>query len=132
MSVIPQSPVIDATLTILDGLSWPVGDAHAPDADPPYLVVYSLDDEAYDGPINDGQADVHHNIQVTSVGETSEQARKLADKAREALTVVAYSVAGRSVQQVELRDGGGIERDPDDSPPVFYAVDVYRVITFPA
>lgn len=133
--VVPQSPVIDAVLTVLETTAWGVGDAQAPDGEvPPYFVVYSLEDESYSGPINNTQTDVFHNFQITNVGETAEQARKLGDKAREVLTVAALdaALAGRSVQQIELRSGSQVERDPDDSPPVFYSVDVWRVITTPA
>ena len=136
-TVVEQDPVVAAVITTIDTLSFSVGDGEAPENPSPafpYSVVYSLDDELRTGPMSDGQADVIHNIQVTTVGETREQAQKLVDKIRIKLleTPIPLTIASRSVQLVDLADGGIVERDETEQPRLFYAVDVWAITTTPA
>lgn len=130
-TVVPQDPLVKAVIAALEATNFPVGDVRAPEGSIPYSVVYGLDDEDLDGPMNDWQADVRHVIQVTTVGETPEQARMLQDKNRVEIYQTA-APAGRSVALVERTGGAGVERDPDEQPPLFYSVDIYTITTTPA
>jgi hypothetical protein len=132
-TIVPQDPLVKAVITTLEAMAnpRPVGDGRAPAGGFPYTVVYSLDDEAVDGPFNDWEADVTHTIQLTTVGETPEQARMLQDANRAAMHTLA-APAGREVSQVRRSGGMPVERDPEEQPPLFYAVDVWAVVTTPA
>ena len=136
-TVVPHRPVTQAVIDALSlAVGFAVGDGQAPD-DPspayPYLVVYSLADADRSGPISDGQADVTHNIQITTVGQTPEQATSLMDLAAVGLRGLdAGAVTGREIQLVEETFSGGVERDDDFQPPLFYAVSIFDIMTTPA
>ncbi len=128
-----RRPVVDAAIAAAATAGFPVGDGQAPaGAVPPYAVVFALDDSDSDGPIDDWEADAVHQIQVTSVGETREQAQGVADEIRKKMTPPNMTVTGRRVLWVQVAVGGGVERDDDTKPPLFYAVDLYEVATTPA
>ena len=136
-TVVAKRPVTDATLfTLIAALSFEVGDNQAP-KEPrtpvfPYCVVYTLDDESRTGPMNDGQADVIHNIQVTTVGETAEQASSLSDLVAVAMRAdAALVIAGRVVSLVEELEGGGLLPDNEFQPPLFYGVGIFAITTTP-
>ena len=137
-TVVAKGPVTDATLVALnDALSFAVGDNQAPpeprSPDFPYLVVYTLDDTERSGPMNDGQADVVHNIQVTTVGQTRDAAQRLSDLVLAAMRAdEALVIAGRAVLLVEELDGGGLIRDDEFQPPLFYGVSLFAITTTPA
>lgn len=130
-TVVTQDPLVEAIVTLLTFDTFLAYDTEAAAAAPfPYSVVYSLDDAVRSGPMWDGQADVMHNIQITAVGETATQARKLQDKNRAILLETdAISVTGRSVELVDLDAGGGVERDEAEQPRLFYAVDIWMIHT---
>ncbi len=132
-TVVTQHPLIEAVIALVTFDTFLAYDTEAPrDAPFPYTVVYSLDDALRSGPIWDGQADVMHSVQTTYVGDTAEQARKLMDKGRGfMLAQGAITVTGRSVQLVDLADGGGVERDEDEQPRLFYAIDIWEITTSP-
>ncbi len=122
----------DAILAAAATAGFPVGDGKAPTGvTPPYAVIYPLDAADRNGPFNDPEADVIWEFQITSVGETREQAHGVADKVRTVLTPSAISVSGLRVLQVLIDLGDAVERDDDVKPPLFYAVDIYRIWTTP-
>lgn len=141
---VPLDPVVLAVIATLDdALTVSIGDHQAPaDPDPefPYSTVYLIPDADRSGPMNDGQADVVHNIQVTSVGETRQQAQALADDVNVAMRdettppnpASKIVIAGREVSLVEIVFDGSIERDDGFQPPVFYAVQIFDITTTPA
>ena len=133
-TVVAQHPLIVAVLGVVTFDTFLSYDTEAPrDAPFPYTVVYGLDDALRTGTMWDTQADVMHSVQTTYVGETAEQARKLMDKGRAVMLAdAAIAVAGRSVQLVELSDGGGVERDEDEQPRLFYGIDIWEITTTPA
>ncbi len=130
-TVVTQDPLVVAFVALLTFDTFLAYDTEAPPAPPfPYSVVYALDDAEKSGPMWDGQADVMHNIQITVVGETAEQARKLRDKTRtEILAENAVTVAGRDVALVDLDTGGAVERDEAEQPRLFYAIDIWMIHT---
>ena len=137
-TIVLKGPVTEATLVTLNSaLSFDVGDNQAP-PDPrtppfPYAVVHTLDDELRTGPMNDGQADVIHNIQVTTVGQTRDQAQRLSDMALAAMRADdALTIPGRLVLLVEEAEGGGVTRDDEFQPPYFYGITIFAIMTTPA
>ena len=133
-TVVLQHPLVVAVVGALTFDTFLAYDTEAPAVPPfPYSVVYSLDDAETSGPMWDGQADVRHEIQVTCVGETVEQARKLQDKNRaQMLGDPPFAVIGRSIQLVDLDAGGSVERDEAEQPRLFYSVDIWMIYTTPA
>ncbi len=124
-----------AIIAHLASVGVSVGDGRAPaGAVPafPYVVVYSLDAESRSGPISDGQADVTHVQQTTTVGVTQEQTQILLDDVRARMRDETMVIAGREISLIEVEAGDGVERDDDESPPLFYCVDVYSIMTTPA
>ena len=105
----------------------------------PYCVVYSgLADT--DGPSGSPDADVDAEVQVTSIGDSEEQASWMADKVRAALldgavpappTGRAWQRPRRPILHVLTRP---VERDDDAGPgaPLFHVATVYALPTTPA
>lgn len=134
-TVVPTRPVTAAIIAHLASVGVSVGDGRAPaNASPafPYVVVYSLDAADRSGPMSDGQADVTHVQQTTTVGVTQEQCQVLLDDVRARMRDETMTIAGREVSLIEVEEGDGVERDDDESPPLFYCVDIYSVLTTPA
>lgn len=133
-TVVTQHPLVVAVVAALTFDTFTAYDSEAAAAAPfPLSVIYSLDDTARSGPMWDGQADVIHTIQVTCVGETAEQCRKLQDKNRaKMLADPPFTVTGREILLVDLDAGGGIERDEDEQPRLYYSVDIWVITTTPA
>lgn len=98
----------------------------------PYAVVYQGVTSLIDGPVDDPDADVIDEYQVTSVGITRKSASVIAFKAKTALLTGVLIVPGRCVQLVEWMSGRPVERDDDVTPPLFYAIDIYAITTSPA
>jgi hypothetical protein len=134
-TVVPTRPVTAAIIAHLASIGVSVGDGRAPaGASPafPYVVVYPLDAQDRSGPMSDGQADVTHVQQTTTVGVTQEQCQTLLDNVRARMRDDTLAVAGRIVHLVEVEEGDGVERDDDESPPLFYCVDIYSILTGPS
>ena len=134
-TTVAERPVTVAIIAHLASLGVSVGDGRAPaGASPafPYIVVYPLDSPERSGPMSDGQADVDHNIQLTTVGVTQEQCQLLLDDGRARMRDDTLTVPSRIVHLVEVEAGAGVERDDDESPPLFYCVDIYSILTGPA
>jgi hypothetical protein len=138
-TVVLQDDLIATVITQLNAdLVFSVGDGQAPDSPSPaypYAVVYSLDDAERTGPMQDGQADVTHNVQVTTVGELPVQARKLMDFVRVSIKtnlLAADAIPNRHINLIEHEAGGLTEKDESDQPPLFYTVDIFRIMTTPS
>jgi hypothetical protein len=142
-TAVQRGPEADALMTVLSAAVL-TGDGVRPDGGgfandqstgpfTPYIVLYSGIVPIIDGPVADPYADTVGEYQVTSVGCTASQARWAADKARAALIAAqGVTVAGRSVQLIAWTGGQPVTRDDDVVPPLFYAVDLYEVSSFPA
>lgn len=104
----------------------------------PYCVVYAGTTET-DGPSSDLYADALTEVQVTSVGKTSEQAEWVADKAFAALVGTfpnpppgrRWLMPGAPVGHVLTRP---VTRDDDfgKGSPLFYIVQIFSLPTTPA
>ncbi len=143
------NPVIKACIATLKaaipGIGWgrQQAGAFSPEASLPrfpYGVVYLIPDAGYSGPMNDGQADRVHNIQVTIVGETAEAVDIVSDDVEAALRaetdppdpVSKIVIADREVSLVDVALRGSVDRDDLFQPPKFYAVNIFDIHTTPA
>lgn len=132
MAAPASDPHTQAVIGVLEAAGLTVGDHDAPDpAVPPYSVVYLLDDLLVDGTAAAPDDDAQLHTQITSVGAGARQAEWEADRVRTALHGATLTVAGRSVQPVRLREGRGVARDDDVTPPLFYAVTRVAFWSFP-
>jgi hypothetical protein len=112
-------------------LARPVGQGKAPDAaDPefPYHVMYRLPDIARSGPLNDDEADIWVEFQVTSVSNTPEGAETAAGNVQAAMHIpgTPFAVPARKLGQMQTTRSAGVERDPDQQPPLFYCIDIFN------
>lgn len=120
----------NAVIARLETRDLVVGDAKAPDVDPPYVVVYPLAGGVATGTLGEIHADAELPYQVTCVGLSRKQVEWLVDETRVLLD--GLQVAGRHIPLVRLEDGNpGVQRDDDATPPVFWSAVHYRVFTTP-
>lgn len=120
----------DGVIARLEALGLTVGDAVAPDASPPYVVVYPIAGGGTSGTLAAPDDDAELIFQVTCVGVSREQAEWLADKALSLLTSV--TVTGRSVPRVSLDSFGGVVRDDTATPTLWTAFPRFRLYSTPA
>ena len=107
-----------------------VGDAVAPDVDPPYAVVYPVPGGSTSGTLADPDDDAVFVYQVTCVGKSREQAEWIADKVLQLLQA-GVTGPGRRVLRVSPDMHGGIQRDDQVTPPVFASFPRFRIISTP-
>ena len=111
----------------------------APHDSVPYCVVYSGDAHT-EGPSGDPDSDVSMEVQVTSIGDSEEQAAWMADRVRNTLLSVtpptppsgrAWLRPQRPIDHVLTRP---CERDDDAGPgaPLYYIASVYAIPTTPS
>lgn len=132
--------VVLATLDAVPNLN--VYDGHVTDSDPstmivtaalPYVVLYRFGDDAEPGDSLAGTSGAHlSRFQVTAVGETAEQARWAAEKARTVLDRVRLTFPSGS--RFVRHDGTSLAVVRDDTwtrpggKPLFSGVDRYAVL----
>ena len=129
-----------AILTALDSLTFPIGDAVAPrladktEINPPFAVLYPIVGGLFDGPLSDSQADVTLVYQVTSVGNTRQQAQAITDLVRAIMMDRSnIIITGRRVRDVRHTSPfAGVIRDDDLPDPLFYGYDRYELDTTPS
>jgi hypothetical protein len=130
-------------LTALDAVAnLNIWDSHVEDSDPsemvitaalPYVVFYGFSDDVSPGDSLAGSSGAHLSaFQVTAVGETREQARWAAEKARGALDRQRLTFASGSRLVRHNGDMQPIVRDDTwtrpGGEPLFSAVDRYNVL----
>ena len=121
----------DKVLTQLGSGGRRIGDAHTPsNSTRPYAVLWPLFAVDFDGNLKAQDLDAWWNYQVTSVGDTREQAQGLADELQ-ATIKAAYTVTGYVVGPVEIADVLPVERDDAVQPPVFYQSCTVRIFVTP-
>ena len=101
-TAISARPHDEGILACLKGGGHKVGDHQAPadggsTVDPPYAMYFRLDSGEFEGSLEDPEADVVLEFQVSSVGVTPEQAAVLDDLLRQRFLNEALTVTGRSV-----------------------------------
>lgn len=126
-----------ALIDLLGTSGRPVGDAVAPTStDETYFVVYQIGSDGRRGTVENPYEDAALIFQVTCVAPDRAGADWLADKAHDLLdssnAADALSTAGVACTHVEPLYEGGVARDDDTRPPVFYATPRWRVWLTPA
>lgn len=123
---------VDAVTAALEAVSLTVHLGGAPpSAPPPYCVLYPQPGVPRRASLADDRVDFDTTVQITSVGETAEQALNYADRSSAAMSA-ALQVTGRVAWRPEALDGLPVQRDDDVTPPVFYAVARYRLRSIPS
>jgi hypothetical protein len=134
MAYIAQNPHALAIIAALEASSGvPVGDAVAPEMHSGrYVVVYMLPGGEIDGTAADPDEWIDGRFQLTAVGRVASEARWVADKAAEAVTADgAVTVTDRTIQRVRPLDSwGGVVRDDDVTPPMFYTTRIFGLYSF--
>ena len=122
----------DGLIAHLEAAGLTVFDADGPQTphdDVPYCVVRT-DNGRTSGALGDRYRDLRVLAYVTSVGETREQAQGVADQVRAAfLTDTAPTITGRVAHPMWLEASNPVTRDDGVEPPLFYAVDSFRLWT---
>lgn len=129
MSVASLREHTDAVIAALEAADLSVGDAEAPDAQPPYVVVYAIPGGRAFGSLAEPHEDAELVYQITCVGKTREQAEWLADKAMVLLD--GLTVDGRSIAFVTLDSLPGVQRQTEPTPAVFLSTPRFRVYSTP-
>ena len=124
----------DAVVTALTSVvtTYDAEGPATPHTEVPYCVVRTDAGRVEPGSLGDRSSELRQLVWVTAVGETREQAQWVADKCRTELFTNGVTVSGRSAHPVTQVSSQMATRDDDVSPPLFYAVDVYRLHTQPA
>lgn len=145
MTGLPENPHALALLarmaTVTFGTppaSLKVGDAVAPKSGDgqvvaPSAVLFGREGGSLIGSLGCIDTDGELPFQVTSIGRTASEARAVSDKVRVALTGAELLVLYRWIPWVRRRNGGSrVERDDDLSPPLFYVVTQYVLLSISA
>ncbi len=113
--------------------SFEIGDGQAPADDTrPYAVLYALDEDEREGDMSSAVTVTGwFEYQITSVGDTREQAEGLADLLRTLILASNLTPAGFSMFPWRKTVTGLPERDDDEQPPLFYVVQVVEAFTAP-
>jgi hypothetical protein len=110
-------------------------DGQAPEGtvETPYGVVHGYPTNEFDGPVSDPHADVKALVQASFHGATADEAEGLADACVPILLDrTKYTIAGRYVDQPELRTYRGATKDPDTSIDRYSAHLIVAIPTTPA
>lgn len=123
-----------AVVSVLASAGLNVGRAVAPSDIPAgagWAVVYPLTGGLSSGTLDNPNDDASVLYQITSVGRNAEQAEWVMDTVRWAILGANYTLNDRTVVLVGIDMFGGVERDDDVQPPLFYAKDRFRFMTAP-
>jgi hypothetical protein len=133
-----------AIIARLTGAGFTVGDGQAPEsagwqgaqgasAYIPYVDVHPSPGGLADGTMLNPYVDVAADYQIISVGATRAQAETVGDAVRASLQGSPLTVGnGRTVAHLRFDMPGGVVRDPDVQPSVFYVSDRWRILTVPS
>ncbi len=124
----------DAVLTRLKTNSgaFKIGDSHAPADDTrPYAVLYPLDEAEREGDMSTIDVTGWFEYQVTSVGDTREQAEGLADLLRTLLLASDLTPTGFRMHPWRKVVTNLPERDDDVQPPLYYCTQTVEGFTAP-
>jgi hypothetical protein len=124
----------DAVLTRLktNSGSFKIGDGQAPaDDDRPYAVLYALDEAEREGDMRTLDVTGWFEYQITTVGDTREQADGLADLLRTLILASDLSPSGFNMFPWRKIVTNLPERDDDVQPPLFYVTSVVEGFVAP-
>jgi len=113
----------DAVLTELktNSGSFKIGDSHAPADDTrPYAVLYPLDESEREGDMSTIDVTGWYEYQVTTVGDTREQAEGLADLLRTLILAADLTPSGFRMFPFRKAVTNLPDRDDDVQPPLYY------------
>jgi len=124
----------DAGITVGDGeqpagSGWQAGPDNS--AFVGYAVVHPVGGGDSYGPIDGPDQDFEPVYQISAYGATRAQAELIGDLARTAMVNTPIIVTDRRVVLVSIELLGGCRRDDQVLPPVWQAVDRFRVLTVP-
>lgn len=135
-----SAPTTATLLAVLRATGLPTGDARAPagagwqggagsSAFVSYLVLYPLDAsrQGPDAPLGDRMAAPQWNYQLTAVGRDRLSAETASDIAARALLAPGLTLDGEVPVALVHTAGLGVSADEELNPPLFYAVDRYRL-----
>lgn len=130
--------VTDAILAALAGLPFEVGDGVAPvpdqGPDVPYAMLSGIPVFAIDGPLDQRNADITWQYQITGVGPTRKAAEWVLRQVANVLLVrgaVTMPTGLALAGDVELAPAFDPDRDSSAFPERFIAGDIYRFPTTP-
>lgn len=124
-----------AVVAALEAADLNVGRGIKPDSVPDgegWVIVYPLTGGSFDGATDDPWGETLAPYQLQSVGATPEQCEWIADLARSTLMGASLSLTGRKVIQIAAAFSGGVLRDDDVQPPVYYTPDRFDIWTGPS
>lgn len=124
----------DAVLTRLktNSGSFKIGDGKAPkNNDRPYAVLYALDESEREGDMRNVDVTGWLEFQVTTVGDTREQAEGLADLLRTLLLASNLTPTGFVMFPWRKVVTNLPERDDSVQPPLFYVTSVVDAFVAP-
>lgn len=96
-----------------------------------YGVLYPLVGGVASGSLENREEDFEALYQITCVGESRQSAEWVSDKARVALMSAEIVIPDRKVLYARTDMAGGIQRDDDEQPPLYYLPDRYRIVSTP-
>jgi hypothetical protein len=144
MSVHSGRDLTDAIVTALEAADCLVGRSLMPEGagwqDEPgasqhlaYVVVHPTPGGVFDGSIEAPFDDAQPDYVITAIGANPTACQTLADKVfATLLTAPSFPVDGRRIQLAEPDVEGGVVRDDDVQPPVYYSPTRWRFYTTPA
>ncbi len=113
--------------------SFKIGDGQAPaDTTRPYAVLYSLDENERDGDMATIDVTGWFEYQITSVGDTREQAEWLADLLRTLILAAKLTPSGFVMFPWRNVVTNLPERDDDEQPPLFYVTATVEAFVAPS
>lgn len=94
-----------------------------------YVVVHPSPGGVFEGSLDEPYDDGQPDYVITAYAATQHGCQVAADLVYEALVTSEYAVTGRSVQLASPDVEGGVVRDDDVQPPVFYSPTRWRFYT---
>lgn len=95
----------------------------------PYIVVHPTPGGYFTGSISDPFGDAQADYIIQAFGGDPRQAQLVNDAVFRVLTTTVLVVDGRQVQLAIPDVDGGVVRDDDVQPPVFYTPTRWRILT---
>ncbi len=139
MTTPTSAELTDFVIAAAEAVGEIIGDGEAPvnadsllSAGLPYATVFSTGAREVTGPMDDRNADVRQEYQITTVGVSRKQAEDVREQIRAAVLGYDYStLTGREVSGEITVEIYPVDRDDAVQPPAFYAIDLFVFYTVP-